>query len=292
MKLLTFFNITCLLMTIYPWAIFFLGPVLSLQFIFMLYQTYQIYYKKQTKNVIFITDFEENINDYLAIELLVKMQKLKLIKVLDIVVNGDNIKAQQLRLFLKDLGTNDVDFPITLNEVKDSYDISELDSYYIDQCNASEMIEQICSENKKVSIIGAGDLSSLVTASRNSELKSLSEIYVMDNIGIVGNRATRLSSNTDNNFMILFNNLQNKTFFKTVSTDISRHINISDKSLISLHYSKDLVLPYFQYINEPLLMLSMFNDDLFDSRNYGKYILYMYDNNKNKIINKIEEYLI
>jgi hypothetical protein len=308
MTIKTIFNNFITGMLFVPAFMYIFGPFQGINLFLLicnLYKTYNVYGKK---NILLITDFEENVNDYMLINLLVSLYKQKSINVSGIIINDDKTyeKAIRLRKYLRNLDIKDNEINISVS--KDDTDSNEelennLDHIYdsnIDLWDGYEMLLD-CEKSQDLSIVCSADIKSLRKAVDNSEcLDNISNIYIFNNITLKKelfcykviktsdrkNEDLRYIGNEANS-----NKLPNNKFSVFCEIDTVGKVCLTNKDCLSVTMSNYIDVPDFAFIDGPLLLLYTVNPEVFET-NTSKSSAIRCDNKSSDLIkNKLYRYI-
>ena len=145
MKIERIFNNFMMGLLFVPSLMYMFGPLQGVNIYLLMcnmYRTNQQYHKK---NILLITDFEENVDDYMSVNLLASLYKQDKINVSGIVVNDETYeKPIRLRKYLRKLGIKDNQISISVSKenddcLDDSYqeELERIYDYNIDLWDAT-----------------------------------------------------------------------------------------------------------------------------------------------------------
>lgn len=291
------FSYTALLMTIFPplLYLFLIHPQIVMNIGLLLFNVHKIFCKRRKKNILLITDFD-SFNDYITVNLLVKMYNNGKVNIAGIVVNdnGEYEKTIQLRKYLRSLKVRDFNVPLaasledSVNE--DKYKIIS-EEYGIDLWDGHQMLSDL-QKDKPLSIVATGNVKSLVTILEKDVLSdeiltNEHEIFIYEKIDL----RRKVDENKDRLYILGYR----KFSFILFDDKIMDHLYLNDKNGYNVfgEIDKHKKAPLFVFLDGCNMLLSMLHEELFNVREFqnGKMLFYK-RNTQKKIIDKLDNYFV
>lgn len=291
-----------------PSFMYMFGPLYGINIYLLICNLYKMHYLYCKKNILLITDFEETVNDYMLVNLLVSLYKQDKIEVSGIIVNDEtNEKAIKLRKYLRKLGIKDNEISISVSKKKDEcfneLDEKELENLYnynIDLWDGYKMILD-CEKSNNLSILCCGNIKSLKKAVDNSnELPNISNVYIYNNVTLEKSffsYIVKKTSNHKNEDLAYIANetnskkLPNNTFRVFCQMDTASKVDLTNSDYLSVSMQNHIDVPDFAFIDNSLLLLYTVHPELFDTVTWKDSAIRCKNNSIKMIKNKLFKYI-